>query len=42
MRQSLDMDTVLQTAVHEIGEALGLHDVTIRLTTDGDGESVPH
>jgi len=36
MRETLDVDTVLQTAVREIGEALGLHDVTIRLDTDTD------
>jgi len=36
MRETLDVDTVLKTAVREIGEALGLHDVTIRLETDAD------
>jgi GAF domain-containing protein len=36
MRETLDVDTVLQTAVREIGEALGLHDVTIRFDTDID------
>jgi GAF domain-containing protein/HAMP domain-containing protein len=36
MRETLDVDTVLQTAVREIGEALGLHDVTIQLEMDGD------
>ena len=36
MRETLDVDTVLQTAVREIGEALGLHDVTIRFDTDTD------
>ena len=35
MRETLDVDTVLQTAVREIRQVLGLHDVTIRL-----GESV--
>lgn len=34
MRETLDVDTVLQTAVREIGEALGLHDVTVRLNLD--------
>jgi GAF domain-containing protein len=31
MRETLDMDAVLQTAVQEMRQALGLHDVTIRL-----------
>ncbi|MDY7077603.1 MAG: hypothetical protein SXV54_11840 [Chloroflexota bacterium] len=31
MRETLDMDTVLQTAVRDMREALGLHDLTIRL-----------
>ncbi len=31
MRASLDVDTVLQTAARAIGEALGLHDLTIEL-----------
>jgi GAF domain-containing protein/HAMP domain-containing protein len=35
MRETLDVNTVLQTAVREIRQVLGLHDVTIRL-----GESV--
>jgi len=40
MRETLDLDTVLQTAVREIGERLGLQDVTIRLGgTDGAGEA---
>lgn len=40
MRESLDINTVLQTAVREIGESLGLHDVTIQLEMDGaqDGQ----
>jgi GAF domain-containing protein len=37
MRETLDVDTVLQTAVREMRQVLGLHDVTIRL---GDRESV--
>ncbi|MFB0537071.1 MAG: GAF domain-containing protein [Anaerolineae bacterium] len=36
VRETLDVDTVLQTAVREIGEALGLHDLTIRLEIDAD------
>jgi GAF domain-containing protein len=31
MRETLDMDAVLQTAVQQMRQALGLHDVTIRL-----------
>jgi GAF domain-containing protein/HAMP domain-containing protein len=37
IRETLDMDTVLQTAVREIGESLGLHDLTIQLEIDEDG-----
>jgi len=36
MRESLDMETVLRTAIREIGEALNLHDATIQLTVDGN------
>jgi GAF domain-containing protein len=36
MRASLDVDTVLQTAVRAIGEALGLHDLTIELGAGGE------
>jgi len=36
MRESLDMDVVLQTAIREIGQALNLHDATIRLDVDGN------
>lgn len=36
MRESLDVDTVLKTAVQEMRQALGLHDVMIRLE-DRDG-----
>jgi GAF domain-containing protein len=36
MRERLDVDAVLQTAVREMGEALGLHDVTIQLEMDAD------
>ena len=45
IRETLEVDTVLQTAVREIGDSLGLHDVTIRLNEDGDagrGEGVGH
>lgn len=37
MRETLDLDTILQTATREIGEVLGLHDVTIRLDTGERG-----
>jgi GAF domain-containing protein/CHASE3 domain sensor protein len=36
MREILDVDSVLKTAVREIGETLQLHDITIRLEMDGD------
>jgi GAF domain-containing protein/CHASE3 domain sensor protein len=36
MREILDVDSILKTAVREIGEALQLHDMTIRLEMDGD------
>ncbi len=36
MREILDVDSVLKTAVREIGEALQLHDMTIRLEMDSD------
>jgi GAF domain-containing protein/HAMP domain-containing protein len=36
MGESLDVDRVLQTAVREIGESLGLHDLTIQLEMDED------
>ena len=32
MRETLDMDTVLQTAVREIGEALGIAEVEVRMS----------
>lgn len=38
MRETLDMDAVLQTAVQEMRQALGLHDVTIRLEGPNDPE----
>jgi GAF domain-containing protein len=34
VRQSLDLDTVLQTAVWEMGEALNLQDITVHLGVD--------
>jgi GAF domain-containing protein len=40
MRQSLDIQTVLQTAVREMGEALELRDVSIQLSPPG-GEAAP-
>ena len=36
MRETLDLDTVLQSAAREISEALGLYDVTIHLGVDTD------
>jgi GAF domain-containing protein len=36
MRETLDMDAVLATTAREIGEALGLHDVTIEMRMDDD------
>ena len=39
MRQSLDIETVLQTAVREMGEALELGDVSIQLLAPG-GEAM--
>jgi GAF domain-containing protein/HAMP domain-containing protein len=41
LRGSLDIDTVLQTAVREIGEALGLAEVQVRLRGDSQREGVP-
>jgi GAF domain-containing protein/HAMP domain-containing protein len=37
MRQSLDMETVLQTAVREIGETLGLAALDIRVSAEEEG-----
>jgi GAF domain-containing protein len=39
MRESLNMDSVLQTAAHEIGESLGLHTLTIQLEASNDSGS---
>jgi GAF domain-containing protein len=37
MRETMDVNTVLQTAVHEMQQVLGLHDIVIRLEdTNGD------
>jgi len=36
IRQTLDVDSVLRSAANEMREALGLHDVTIRLTAPQD------
>jgi len=38
MRETLDMDTVLQTAARELEQAMTLHDVTIRLQFGGNHE----
>jgi len=38
MRETLDMDTVLQTAARELEQAMSLHDVTIRLQLGGNHE----
>ena len=37
IRETLDLDTVLQTAVREIRQAMGLRDVTIRMGDDAHG-----
>lgn len=39
MRETLDIDAVLRTAVQEIGERLELHDVSIQLHMGNDGAS---
>jgi two-component system NtrC family sensor kinase len=36
MRQSLDVETVLQTAVREMGESLNLSDIAIQLFADSE------
>jgi PAS domain S-box-containing protein len=36
LRQTLDLETVVRTAAREMGQALNLHDLTIRLKMDGD------
>ncbi len=38
MRETLDVDTVLQTAVREIGEKLDLSDLVIRIGSAADGQ----
>jgi GAF domain-containing protein len=40
MRETLDVDTVLQTAVREMRQVLGLHDITIHLE-DTNGDVMP-
>ena len=40
MRETMDVDTVLQTAVREMRQALGLHDIIIRLG-DANGDASP-
>lgn len=44
VRQTLDVDAVLQSAVHELGQALGLAEVVIQLASDGQpiGNSMLH
>jgi GAF domain-containing protein len=37
--ETLDLETVLKTAVREIGERLGLHDVAIQLSVEADQAS---
>ncbi len=39
MRETLDIDTVLQTAVREMGEALGITEVEVRMTSRIEAES---
>lgn len=36
VRETLDLDTILESAAREIGEALGLYDVTIQLEAETD------
>jgi GAF domain-containing protein/HAMP domain-containing protein len=40
MRESLDLDAVLQTAVREIGETLGIAEVEVRMTSPGEMSSL--
>lgn len=39
MRESLDLDAVLQTAVREVGQALGLEEVSVLLANVTNGEA---
>jgi hypothetical protein len=39
VRARLDVDGVLKAAAQEIGEKLGLHDITIQLEAQGDKAS---
>ncbi len=41
IRESLDIDTVLQTAIREIGEALGIAEVEVRMTGPGRASNLP-
>ncbi len=41
IRESLDLDAVLQTAVREIGETLGIAEVEVRMTSPGEMSSLP-
>jgi GAF domain-containing protein/HAMP domain-containing protein len=41
MRETLDVETILQTAVREMRQALGLHDVTIQLEGADETRSEP-
>ena len=36
MRETLDMDAVIKTAVRDIGEALGIAEVEVRMGTGSD------
>ena len=36
MRETLDLDTVLQTAIREIGQALGIAEVEVRMGAGGE------
>ena len=41
MRETLDIDTVLQTAVREMGETLGIAEVEVRMTNRIETDSSP-
>jgi GAF domain-containing protein len=42
MRETLDMDVILQTALREIGDKLRIAQIEVRLQDDGRGSGVPH
>ncbi|MEJ2556623.1 MAG: GAF domain-containing protein [Anaerolineae bacterium] len=42
MRETLDVETVLKTAVNEMYQALGLDEIVIRLITEEDGQLEPN